>query len=393
MTTKRRAAGAVLLGAALASGSATLLTPAAHADDLSVQPTAAAWFDPTWQSAAQPAPPLPPDVTAYDLYLTGLPDAVTTVVANTPLAAPANPTSSSDDGYHVALAFAAIHITVPAGATAQTLSLDLGGALPVATLSTVMQPSPLACLTTSAWSGSGQETYASAPTYDCTRSSSAKLSTDGTQLQFNDIGRLQKGTTLDFVVITQDPVYQRLVVSVPAKDTLTLLDFGANQTTGLGDDATPPVYDPTTGASSTALPASGAPDASTNTDGAAGSSSGSESDGAGQVLAGGVPVGAAAPTSGLAGATGTADGLPTSAAPSLVQAMRHAFGRSYAIAGLVVLVMAGLWLLLTDGGPALLTGAVATTPLVARRRAEPADRTVMGIGRFRSVRDGAVPRL
>lgn len=189
---------ALALGGALVAAAPSTAAPAA--------PTVG-WWDASRTSSSSPGAPAS-DVPAGG----GLVEGVHPAAAPLPATAPVGPQPS---------AVTALRFALPAGLSATTLRLKLVSSSTATANSAVTGfAAPLACALTGGFTAGAQQAWPP-PTYDCGRSSLA--TDDGTSLVFTDIGRLQRGSELSFVLLpgTAD----RVVIAPPTADALTVVDF------------------------------------------------------------------------------------------------------------------------------------------------------------------------
>jgi hypothetical protein len=325
--------GATTCSTALAVSATTHDAAAKSLDVDHVGPDAVAWYDASRPVAAAPAAPMP-GVGPKNLLVSGL----TINTALLPISLPIPPIRQ-------VTAFAALSFKLPEGATPASLTLHLTGL--DTTLIARRLPSgvtPIACLATSRFKSGAQQPMSAAPKYDCSkRSTVGQLGISGKTVTFPGISRLLTGDTLSVVILPGSLGLERLVFAPPTNRTLSLLSF----------DEPAPIETPT-------IPPADPPAAPAD-------------QGAGSVpdLPSVPPVPAVeqppapAPTPSIAPSPDI-----TTVALAKPDDTRD---RTAALGLLVALVVAGLWLAVTDRG---------------RSQAQE-----MGIGRFRSTRSGPPPTV
>lgn len=326
--------------AALALAAMAAAHPAAHADTPThVAPVRVAWYDVTRPSAATPATPTL-GVGPNDLLVQG----ITVTTSQLPLPLPSLPPIKQ------VTAFAALKYDVPQDASPANLTLKLTG-LTTANIDAKLPSgaSPIACIVTSNFKAGGEQPFAAAPKYDCSkRSIVGQLNTAGNAIVFPGISRLVEHQTLAFVVLPGSLGLERLVFSKPAKSSLSLLSFPAPPTTSSGVPPVPPSPSrpSVTGSVPSPQPAASVPiPAASNV---------------------AVPP---APVSTPQIAT-----TPTAQPQALIGAVKpidDTRARTAAIGGLVVLLAITAWLVVTRPRPA----------------------TELGIGKFRAPRTGPPPAI
>lgn len=185
----------------------------------SVGPTASAWFDAGYPTAAAPKPPAPAGVSPEQLLVEGATVAAGLVPAPVPV-----PTVVAEK------ALTALTFRIPPGTAAATLVLELvpGTSTSQVTGRAPTGVTPQACPVTGAFDAGGQQPFDAVPEHDCTgRTSFGALSGDGTKLVFADIGGLTAGSTLSVVLRPGTLGPERLVIDAPSAAALTLLPFDA----------------------------------------------------------------------------------------------------------------------------------------------------------------------
>lgn len=300
----------------------------------SIAPTKVAWYDASRPTAITPAAPMP-GVGPKDVLVEGL----TLNTALLPISLPIPPIRE-------VTAYTALQFHVPDGATPGSLTLHLTG-FSTAVIDGKLPSgvTPIACPATSSFKSGQQQSTNAAPKYDCSkRSTVGQLGDGGKTVVFPGISRLLTGDTLSVVILPGSLGLERLVFSPPDSSTLGLLDF-----TLPGGESPPSV---------TPVPAPSAP-ASTSPH-----------------VGGTTPTLPLPPAQTLAPSAPTPVIAPTSTAPAITTVAASApddhSERAKAIALLVALVVAVLWLSLSE------------------RRVQVAE---WGVGRFRSQRNGPPPAI
>ncbi len=404
------AAAAAALGL---SGAVLLAAPARAA---TIGPLATAWYDASRPDSSVPAAPMP-DVAPDQLLINGAAAAGAPAAPPPPVAPPGGPPPApvgGGDGGSVPTAAAALDFAVPAGQSAVGLVVKSARPLPSGT------PAPLACLITAAFPAGAQQPFPT-PTHDCSTSSLGVV--DGDAVRFPDIGRLQKGGRL--AVLLLPGAAGRLVLAAPGADALsladlspvpfTLYDTSSGGTGAFGSPggaptkraALPPARVPTrTPPAVASVPPPGAaqvPPAATLPGAALPAAPGAAP--VEPVQATALPsldasAQAAAPPVDAAPPPPSAGGAAPVAAASSAAARRDDTGARVA-AGIGLLLVALAALLALGGGR---FGGAALVPLLARvsggrlvaagdAAGTPRQPRAAGVGRFRSERTGAVPRL
>jgi hypothetical protein len=183
----------------------------------SIAPSTVAWYDASRPSAITPAAPMP-GVGPKDVLVEG-------ITINTALL----PISLPIPTIREVTAFTALKFDLPNGATPAGLTLHLTG-LSTAVLDGKLPSgvTPIACPATTSFKAGPQQPTSEAPKYDCSkRSTVGQLSDGGKTVTFPGISRLATGKTLSVVILPGSLGLERLVFSAPDKTTLSLLDFGA----------------------------------------------------------------------------------------------------------------------------------------------------------------------
>ena len=367
----RRTAAVALAAVGSAAVVGLLVTPAdAQAPDI------AAWWSAANVGNGAPAPPAPPDVPAGDLLVQG---------SNGNGSAPALPISGAPA---TSQAVAALSFQLPDGASVGALTLTIDGTAPPSA------PTIVACKSTKKFFAEENGPWTDVPPSDCSQTSTAKLSSDGKSLVFDDISKLVGDGELSVVLLPG--AVDRVVLKKPDDSALSVTTAG-----GLGA-AAPPFGTGTTGSPSASgfgsqpqpqapvggavvLPAAGSGDSQAVAPPVVAPSQPATSGQATQ------PVAAAQASSGTGGLTTT---------------------QRRVLAGFVIaLELLGFMLLMGDrdverlalgtaGAGAVGAGAVGAGAVGGRLR--PPDRgrqlaatasSVGGVGRFRAERQGKAPRL
>lgn len=316
---------------ALAAALAMVAGPALAAPaPQTVGPVVAGWWSAANQDPALPALS-PPDVGAQDLHVAG----GNAGAGGLPLPGSGGPT-----------AIAALRFSLPAGAVAGELRLQLAGAKPPAV---TLQ----ACRATRSFEPAQNGAWADAPTYDCTDAGTARLDPDGSVVVVDGADALRDGLDLSLVLV---PGPLDRVVIAPPDDGALAVSGG----TSAGSDV--PAGAPLPPAAPMAQPYPGT----------AALAGGAAAAGPGVALPGGGLPAAAVPTA--AAAIPPAVAAP---APAVV-GLDVAAGRPLpALLATTLLALLAFALMLHDRG----AGPAAGTPVVR------------GVGRFRSERSGPVPDL
>lgn len=206
---RRRTAAALLAVVGSTAVVALLVVPAqAQAPDI------AAWWNAANVGNGAPAPPAPPDVPAGDLLVQG---------SNGNGSAPALPVSGAPA---TSQAVAALRFDLPDGATVGALTLTIDGSPPPAA------PTIVACKALRNFVATENGAWTDVPPSDCTQTSSPKLSSDGTKLVFDDIGKLVTDGRLSITLLPG--AVDRVVIKKPDDSALAVMT-----TSGLGDSAPP----------------------------------------------------------------------------------------------------------------------------------------------------------
>lgn len=180
------------LGVALAAASASVLTAAtavAAPAPQTVGPVVVGWWSAANQDPALPSL-APPDVGPEDLHVAG----ANAAAGGLRLPGPGGPT-----------AIAALRFSLPPGAAAGELTLQLTGTEPPAV---TLQ----ACRATRAFQAAQGGPWADAPTYDCADAGTARLEPDGSVV-VDGVDALRDGTELSLVLVP-GPL-DRVVVAPP----------------------------------------------------------------------------------------------------------------------------------------------------------------------------------
>lgn len=302
----------------------------------SIGPDKTAWYDGSRPTAAAPPTPMV-GVGPKDLVVSG----ITVNTALLPLSVPIPPVREVAD-------FVALSFALPHGASPASLTLQLTGTTTAALDNHLPSGvTPVACPVTSPFKSGLQQPADEAPTYDCSkRSTVGQLGAGGKTVTFPGISRLLlSGRRLSVVILPGSLGPERLVFSTPTSTTLSLLSFGSTAPLATPAITPPPVVHP-------------------NPPGQAGPS-GIPPIPPAQVAT--MPVPAA---SRPAIAPATTAGLAT-AALSKPDDRRE---RAAALAMLAALVAAVGWLVVTERG--------------GRARGDE-----LGVGRFRSFRNGPTPTI
>ncbi|HVW79968.1 MAG TPA: hypothetical protein VHB69_03385 [Mycobacteriales bacterium] len=326
----------VSASSAVTAGTVPLHTAASPALR-SIAPSKAAWYDASRPNAITPAAPMP-GVAKTDLVVAGL-------TVNTSLL----PLSLPIPTLREVTAYTALQFHIPRGATPGSLVLHLTG-LTTAGLDAKLPSgvTPIACPATSSFKPGPQQPTSAAPKYDCSRRSTVgQLGDGGKAVIFPGISRLLDGSSLSVVILPGSLGLERLVFSAPGKDALSLLDFTLPASSS---SPAAPVAPVTPAASPTASAPAGLPPVETPP---------------AVPLPSGVAVTPSAPAPVIAPSS---PAIVVDAASSPDDATE----RMRAVGLLVALVVATAWFSFTD-----------------RRR----DAGEMGVGRFRSMRDGPPPTI
>ena len=182
----------------------------AGAAPATVAPDEQAWWNVS--NAGPAAPPPPPGVNGNDLFTAGSKGDQS--VADPTASAPSPFTSMGDKG--AASAIAAVRYTIPEGAAVDRLVLKFDGNPP-------QSVSIAACRVTSAGGRFTAELngpWTDVPPYDCTVPSLGSFSSDGSALQFTDVGALAQGNVLSVVIVAQVLAYSAFLP--PGPDSLVL---------------------------------------------------------------------------------------------------------------------------------------------------------------------------
>jgi hypothetical protein len=355
----RRLTAAAMGVAGSATVVALLVTPAqAQAPDVT------AWWNAANVGNGAPAPPPPPDVAAGDLLVQG---------SNANGSAPTTPVSGAPV---TSQAVAGLIFDLPDGATVGSLTLHIDGTAPPSA------PTIVACKATQMFGAADNGAWTDVPPSDCTQTSAAKLSSDGSSLVFDDVGKLASDGRLAITLLPG--AVDRVVLKKPDDGALEVTSsggslggsvpaFGSGSGNGFSSQpqaAPPPVA--AVGGSAVLPPAS--------TD-------------SGAVAP---PVVAPSPTAASGGGF----------APAASRAAAGTGGLSTTQRRVLALFVIGLellgFLMLLGERDAERSGIGPVAPALAGGRLRPPDRghpartaaaTIGGVGRFRGERQGRPPRL